>query len=328
MVSRMDLRSRVAGIPAARRVYHRIRAASRVPSALTRRVTRRDGYFASLGNREMVEVAYEVLLGRPADPVGRDDALSMLRTGSWSPSDMVSWMMGSGEFRRTRHFTGRTLGPSLHASRCTFVRSLPPARNILDLGGTDLSAPQGAMVSMGYPYSFDSLTIIDLPPEERHEIYQAGANAQRVDTELGPVFYRYHSMTDLSGYADGSVDLVYSGQSIEHVAPEEGRKVVEQVYRVLEPGGFFALDTPNGRVTRIQQPEFIDPDHKVEYTLDELVALVSSAGFEITECKGTNLASQTVATGRFDADEVAGNSGLFSRAEDCYLLCLVARKPS
>lgn len=327
-LSRSALRERLAGIPAARRAYRRFRAASQVPAALRRRLNRRDGYFAALGNNQMVEVAYEVLLGRSADPVGRQDALNMLSTGSWSPSDMVSWIMGSGEFRRSRHFTGRTLGPSLHSSRCTFVRSLPAARHILDLGGTDLSAAEGAMVTMGYPYRFESLTIVDLPPDERHEIYQAQSNAQRVDSWLGPVFYRYHSMTDLSGYADESVDLVYSGQSIEHVPPDEGRKVVEQVYRVLQPGGHFALDTPNGRVTRIQQAEFIDPDHKVEYTLDELLDLVKSAGFEIAECKGTNLGTQTVATGKFDADEVAGNSGLFSRAEDCYLLCVVARKPA
>ena len=32
-------------------------------------------------------------------------------------------------------------------------------------------------------------------------------------TALGPVRYRYHSMVDLSDYADDSVDLVYSGQS-------------------------------------------------------------------------------------------------------------------
>ena len=324
----MNFRSRVAAIPPARRVYHGYRTARQLPAAAVRRVTRRDGYFASLSHRQMVEVAYEVLLGRRSDPVGRENSISMLRSGAWSPADLVGWLMGSGEFRRTRHFSARTLGPSLHASRCAFVRSLPAARNILDLGGTDLSAPEGAMATMGYPYRFESLTIVDLPPDERHEIYQSESNAQRVDTWLGPVFYRYHSMTDLSGIPDGSVDLVYSGQSIEHVPPEEARKVAEQVFRVLEPGGHFALDTPNGRVTRVQQPEFIDPDHKIEYTLSELVDLVSGVGFEIAECKGTNLASESVASGRFDADEVAGNTGLFSRAEDCYLLCVVARKPA
>ena len=40
----------------------------------------------------------------------------------------------------------------------------------------------------------------------------------------------------------------------------------------LRPGGYFALDTPNGRLTRLQQADFIDPDHKIEYTFEQLFA--------------------------------------------------------
>lgn len=323
MVSLMELRSSLRTVPAARKLYVAARRLSRVPD----RLRRRGGRFASMSDRRMVEVAYEVLLGRRVDDVGRETALNNLRSGAWSPADLAASLMGSGEFRRGRHFSGRMLGASLHASRCEFVRSLPPGRRILDLGGTNLGASEGAIVSMGYPYSFESLTIIDLPVDERHEIYQAGPTVERVETSKGPVYYRYHSMTDLSGLEQGSVDLVYSGQSIEHVTPEEGRKVIESVYGLLAPGGHLALDTPNGRVTRVQQPQFIDPDHKVEYTLAELREMVTGAGFEIVDCKGANLATSSVATGSFDADEVAGNAGLYWQAEDCYLLCLVARKP-
>ena len=55
-------------------------------------------------------------------------------------------------------------------------------------------------------------------------------------------------------------DLVYSGQSIEHVTPSDADIVIKEVARVLRPGGWFALDTPNARVTRVQQPDLIDPD--------------------------------------------------------------------
>lgn len=323
MVSVMDLRSSLRNVAAARTLYAVLLWLSRIPA----RVLRREGRFASMSYGHMIEVAYEVLLGRRVDETGRDTAIRKLRYGAWSPADLAASLMGSGEFRRRRHFSAAMLGASLHASRCDFVRSLPAGRRILDLGGTNLGAPEGAIVSMGYPYSFDSLTIIDLPVDERHEIYQAGPTAERYDSAQGPVYYRYHSMTDLSGIEQGSVDLVYSGQSIEHVTPEEGRKVIESVYGVLAPGGYFALDTPNGRVTRIQQPDFIDPDHKVEYTLGELTELVTGAGFEMVDCKGANLATSSAASGRFDAGEVAGNAGLYWQAEDCYLLCLVARKP-
>jgi hypothetical protein len=102
---------------------------------------------------------------------------------------------------------------------------------------------------------------------------------------------------------------------------------MKEVFRILRPGGSLALDTPNARVTRLQQDAFIDPDHKVEYTYGELADLVTGTGFGIVDAKGLNYAGGSLAAGRFDVDEVAGNSGLYAAVEDCYILCLVARKP-
>ena len=50
-----------------------------------------------------------------------------------------------------------------------------------------------------------------------------------VASARGPVTYRYQSMTDLSSFADGSFDLVYSGQSIEHVSEDEADVVQIEV---------------------------------------------------------------------------------------------------
>jgi SAM-dependent methyltransferase len=275
---------------------------------------------------DAVDLAYQVMLRRSPDPGGRTSSLASLRAG-WSNQDLVDALRASSEFHRDVRYPGQLLGHSLHASRCQFVRSLPPGRTIVDLGGTDLGNPAGAMVAMGYPYRFDSLTIIDLPSEDRHEIYRQDATSDRVDTPLGPVAYRYHSMADLSGFPDASVDLVYSGQSIEHVPPEVGRHVLSEVARILRPGGHLGLDTPNGRVTRLQQDQFVDPDHEIEYQLDELSALIEGAGLTVVDRKGANYSGRGLEAGRFDLDEVAGNSGLYWDAAACYLLCLVARKP-
>jgi hypothetical protein len=43
--------------------------------------------------------------------------------------------------------------------------------------------------------------------------------------------------------------------------------------------------------------------------------------------QGLNLARGSIESGRFDLDEVAGHSGLYHAIEDCYILCVVARKP-
>ena len=75
-----------------------------------------------------------------------------------------------------------------------------------------------------------------------------------------------------SRYEDGSFDLVYSGQSIEHVTEADGDAVVREAFRVLAPGGWFCLDTPNGPVWRLRSDAPMNHDHKIEYGAGELVA--------------------------------------------------------
>ena len=133
-------------------------------------------------------------------------------------------------------------------------------------------------------------------------------------------------MADLSFAEDDSVDLVYSGQSIEHVTEEDGDIVLEESFRVLRPGGIMAIDTPNGLVCRLQQQGFIDPDHKVEYTLDELRQKVTRAGFTVLVERGLNWGGPAVARGEFDPAALAGNRGIFYDAAGCYLLALVIQK--
>lgn len=306
----------------------RIKRAARVRGRMAYLALRGLVDFRSMPPATAVDVAYQVMLGRHADLVGMETCLDAFDSGVWNYQDVPLFLRSSKEFAVAARFTAKMLGPALHASRCEFVRSLPAATTILDLGGTDLGSPDGALVTMGYPYRFDSLTIVDLPSEERHELYRQSSRPDRVETPLGPVLYRYHSMTDLSPYPDASVDLVYSGQSIEHVTREEAGKVLAEVRRVLRPGGFVAIDTPNARVTRLQQAEFVDPDHKYEYRLEELEEMIASAGLELVDAKGANYSGDGLAAGQFDPEEVARNAGLYWQADACYILCLVARRPA
>jgi predicted SAM-dependent methyltransferase len=274
----------------------------------------------------VLEVTYRAILQRTPDAHARRDYLPLLRTGSMSVEQLGRRLIESEEFEQWS--ASQDLGMSLHRSRCAFVRSLPPARRILDLGGTNLLHEHGAMVVMGYPYRFEELVIVDLLPEDRHPIYDRGGIRSDVETGLGTVRYAYHSMTDLSRYEDSSFDLVYSGQSIEHVPVAAADTMLEGSYRVLRPGGWLAIDTPNARLTRLQSDEFIDPDHEHEYTVKELRDKVGAAGFDIVEEKGLNLGLGSLERGRFDAGEVAKNVGVFADAESSYLMAFVCRKPS
>ncbi len=280
---------------------------------------------ARLSAQQVLDLVYELILGREPDPVGTQSYLGGLQSGAITPQELAGWAVASGEWWTVTPFLG--LGQSLHFSRMLFVRSLPAARHILDLGGTALGNPVGALVLMGYPYEFDDLVVIDLPSEDRNALYQEDTAHEVTQTALGPVRYRYHSMADLSAYPDNSIDLVYSGQSIEHVPLDVADTVLAEVHRVLKPGGFLGIDTPNARVTRLQQDEFIDPDHEHEYTDAELRQKLTGAGFEVVDAKGLNHAGPSLAAGRFDVAQVATARGLFSSIEDCYLLAYVCRVP-
>jgi len=304
----------------------RLRSPRSALTGLARRVQSPSGGIAGLPPQVQLSVVYETLLGRKPDPSGTASYLPGLQNGSLSPSQLAEWIYASSEWWTVAPFT--ELAPALHFSRSLFVRSLPKARRILDLGGTALGSDKGAMVLMGYPYAFDELVVVDLPPDDRNDLYKETVARNVTHTDLGPVRYNYHSMSDLTQYTSESFDLVYSGQSIEHVPVEEAERVLVGAARILRPGGYLALDTPNARVCRLQQPGFIDPDHDHEYTHGEMMDKLRAAGFEVLEAKGLNLAGRSLARGEFSVQEVATNRGLFAEIEDCYLLSYLCRRPA
>ena len=241
---------------------------------------------------------------------------------------MPATLRDSDEFR-SRQFSHPF--HAMHASRSAWVRSLPSARHIVDLGGVARDNPLGSLLFMGYPHDFDELVIIDLPSEERHELYVDGQQPVEHQTDRGRIRYQYHSMTDLSAFADRSIDLVVSGQTFEHVTRDEGEQVLAETYRVLRPGGTLALDTPNRAVTalevRVGPAEFINPDHKVEYHHAEMLELFGRHGFDMTISYGLSHMPATVASGVFDTGELLRHPGLYSDPEACYMLAYLARRP-
>jgi SAM-dependent methyltransferase len=282
--------------------------------------------YERLAPREAVRVAYNVLLRRDPDPAAWDHYAGAVRSGVWTRADIADRIRGSSEYRTQVPFGPSSFFTSLHASRCEFVLGLPPARRIVDIGGGHTTDGRGALVVLGYPYPFDELVIVDLPQESRHDLYRSESYRDQ-DTAQGTVRYQYRSMSDLSFAADASVDLVYSGQSIEHVSEDEGDVALAEAFRVLEPGGHLALDTPNAAVCRLEQDAFIDPDHKVEYTLAALTDKVTAAGFEVVTARGLNWGGTGIRLGLFDLAEVAAHNGIFYDAASCYLLALLCRKP-
>lgn len=214
----------------------------------------------------------------------------------------------------------------IHRARQIMIRRLlPPAERILDLGGAN--AP---LYHMGYPHEFASLTMIDLPPDERAEEYSS--IVLDVPEAGGRVSIAYGDMTRSAMIEDGSIDLAWSGQSIEHVPVDAARRMCETVFRVLRPGGWFCLDTPNRLVTEVHTRDwhggYINPDHKYEYRPDELRQMLLGAGFVIEAEYGVCEMPNSCDTGRFDyTDFILGNP-LTRDIDRGYSLYFACRKPA
>jgi SAM-dependent methyltransferase len=246
------------------------------------------------------EKVYQALLGRDIDPGAAEAIQAQARAAGFDPFLFGLQIQLSGEYldRLIARATDAHL-LLIHAARLRMIRRfLPAARRIIDLGGAN--AP---LYRMGYRHAFERLVMVDLPPDARHEMYR---DIPVHDAPDG-VTVHYSDMTELKAFADESFDLVWSGQSIEHVDREAGHRMCREAMRLLRPGGYFCLDTPNRGITRIHtQGGFIHPEHKHEYAANELHALLVGVGFSITQEYGICEMPETVATGQLTPDVEKG----------------------
>jgi SAM-dependent methyltransferase len=249
----------------------------------------------------------------------------MTETLASNPSELMAAMMvvKSHEMANQPDFARwnaahapKVHGLLIHNARVKLVSTfLPEAKVIVDLGGAN-----GSIYSMGYPYNFDQLIIIDLPPEDRCDMYR-NIPSLSCNTPQGPIHTLLSGMTDLSAIPSGSVDLVWSGESIEHITEEDSKLVYAEVKRVLKPDGYFCLDTPNRLMTEIHigTPEWIHPEHKIEYYPEHLQRNLREAGFDIVEQLGVVEMVNTSRMGAIDYRDFYVGAGMSLSLERSYI---------
>jgi hypothetical protein len=93
-----------------------------------------------------------------------------------------------------------------------------------------------------------------------------------------------NSVSDMYAVADGSCALVFSGQNIEHLWPEETLGFLTESWRVLEPGGWLVVDSPNRLLT--ERLVWSHPEHTIEFTPAEAKRLLELGGFDVRRIKG------------------------------------------
>jgi SAM-dependent methyltransferase len=148
------------------------------------------------------------------------------------------------------------------------LKSLLPAGNgrprILDVGG------RKSHYTIGLPCD---VVVSDLPRQsEVQKALHLGINDDIKQQTLGRrsnvLSVVYDDMTE-SHLEDDSFDAVVSVEVLEHV--ERDDQFIENVFRVLKPGGFFLMTTPNG-----DHVKHNNPDHKRHYRRDQLRELLGA----------------------------------------------------
>lgn len=277
-----------------------------------------------ISHRDFIVLAFLLILNRRPDEEGIEYYLKRLDGALISRQQFIQFLFESDEYQAKFEpkFPDR-----LHEARKEFIKTLPKAECIVDLGGACPTVPEGALYASGYPYRAKELIIVDLPHNNRM-IVPLDFKEERIVRDYGVINYVHSSMTDLSVVEDAVADLVFAGESIEHVTPAEAALVIAEARRVLKPGGYFCLDTPNSKLTRIHSPtEFVHAEHKVEYAPSELIELLANGGFEVFEAGGICPMPETARTGVFDETEAFRTQALGVDAEVGYCFYVKCRKP-
>lgn len=285
--------------------------------------------FSSLSKNDdcYLRMAYQVILEREIDPEGLNSWLNQLKQGLSRPA-IIQAMIESKEFKQrlSGNPNWQQIHHKLHSARVEMVATLlPPANTILDIGGYSANDPRGALLSFGYPYPVEKLCIVDLPPDQM--MFPGSSEwSKKVKDKNCEIEYFYTSMTDLSCFSEASFDLIWSGESIEHITIEDAEKVFSQAYKLLKPGGKLALDTPNRRATKLPCPDsFIHPEHKLEYYYQDLYKLLEKHNFIIVQTKGIIDLSESIATSSIEKfhQEFLASANLNDNPDQsyCFYLC-------
>jgi SAM-dependent methyltransferase len=82
---------------------------------------------------------------------------------------------------------------------------------------------------------------------------------------------------------DGSIDLAFSNQLMEHLHPDDAAAQLREVHRVLRPGGLYICRTPHRMLGPCDISCYFDDVatgfHLKEYSFRELADLMKSTGF-------------------------------------------------
>lgn len=129
----------------------------------------------------------------------------------------------------------------------------------------EIGTGSGYGISIIAPYTDRYITIDKQLPN----IEDVAPNVEMISAKVPPL-----------PFEDASFDCVVSFQVIEHI--EDDGRFVDEVYRVLKPGGLFIVSTPNAPMSLTRNPW-----HVREYSAEQFSTLLARR-FETIEAYGVS----------------------------------------
>ncbi|WP_295452152.1 class I SAM-dependent methyltransferase [uncultured Thiodictyon sp.] len=159
----------------------------------------------------------------------------------------------------------------LYTLRAMVRRLAPPDKqsSILDLG-----CGHGAIVYALRQAGYQHVRGIDVSPEQVEAARRLGV----------PGVVQGDIMEALAATACGSSDCVITYDVIEHLTKSELIDFVDEVHRVLSPGGRWIIHVPNGESPFFGRIRYSDFSHELTFTRFSLTQLLKASGFATVDC--------------------------------------------
>jgi len=141
--------------------------------------------------------------------------------------------------------------------------------NILELG-----CGYGALIHFAREQGYQNIYGVDGSVEQVQVARKLGING-----------ISQHDLREvLAGQENNSLDMVIAFDVIEHFTREELVPFVDQVLRVLKPGGRWIIHVPNGESPFSGRMRYWDLTHELAFTHLSLGQLLLSSGFSEIKC--------------------------------------------